>query len=279
MPEGNIIHRVARVHRRWLVGRAFTADSPQGRFAEDAWKLSGRVLTGVDAHGKHLFHHFEGGVRLHIHLGLVGHFRHFRFEAQPPSQACRLRLASPSATWHLSGPQVCELLKPEEEAALRARLGQDPLREDASPPRAFEALRATRVSLAQALLDQGRISGVGNILRAEALFLARLPPLRPASELRASEFDALWTALRELMEDAAKDGRIVSPGAPPAPWTREGRRREDRFTVYGREGEPCPRCATPVSRVALAGRSLFYCAQCQGAVKPRARVPVVSTAR
>ena len=87
---------------------------------------------------------------------------------------------SPHAALQLSGPHACELLSPEDEAALRARRGDDPLREDASPARAFEALRSTRVSIAQALLDQGRISGVGNILRAEGLILARLPPLRPA---------------------------------------------------------------------------------------------------
>ncbi len=274
MPEGNIIHRVARVHRRWLVGRTFTADSPQGRFAEGARKLSGRALVDVDAHGKHLFYLFEGGVRLHVHLGLVGHFRHFGPSERAPSEACRLRLKSPHAAFHLAGPQACELLTPEDEAALRARLGEDPLREDAAPARAFEALRSTRVSLAQALLDQGRISGVGNILRAEGLFLARLPPLRPASELSAADFEALWEALRALLKDAARDGRIVSPGAPPAPWTRPGRRREDRFNVYGRAGQPCPTCATPVTRVALASRGLFYCARCQGASaasRPRSR--------
>ena len=274
MPEGNIIHRVARVHRRWLVGRTFTADSPQGRFAEGARKLSGRALVDVDAHGKHLFYRFEGEVRLHIHLGLVGHFRHFGPTALAPSEACRLRLMSPHAALQLSGPHACELLSLEDEAALRARLGDDPLREDASPARAFEALRSTRVSLAQALLDQGRISGVGNILRAEGLFLARLPPLRPASELSAADFDALWEALRALLKDAARDGRIVSPGAPPAPWTRAGRRREDRFNVYGRAGQPCPRCAAPVTRVTLASRGLFYCAPCQGvatASRPRTR--------
>ncbi|WP_257461192.1 Fpg/Nei family DNA glycosylase [Archangium lipolyticum] len=265
MPEGNIIHRIARIHRRWLVGRGFTADSPQGRFSPGARHLSGRTLLGVEAHGKHLFHRFEGGVLLHIHLGLFGHIRHFRAGAPLPSSSCRLRLASPRATLHLAGPQACELLSPEAEATLRSRLGDDPLRPDASPARAFEALRRGRTPLAAALLDQERISGVGNILRAEALFLARLPPLRPASELRPAEFERLWEALRGLLEDAARDGRIVAPHAPPAPWETPGKRREDRFSVYGREGQPCPRCATSISRQELAGRSLFFCPRCQAA--------------
>jgi endonuclease-8 len=268
MPEGNIIHRIARIHRQWLVGRSFTADSPQGRFSEAARRLSGRALVGVDAHGKHLFHHFEGGVRLHIHLGLFGHLRHFRAGAPPPSPACRLRLSSPHATFHLAGPQACELLSPEAEAELRARLGEDPLRPEASPARAFEALRRGRTPLAVALLDQARISGVGNILRAEALFLARLPPLRPASELDRADFERLWDALRGLLEDAARDGRIVAPRAPPAPWETPGKRREDRFNVYGRADQPCPRCATPISRLELASRALFFCASCQATRQP-----------
>ncbi|MFE8600135.1 DNA-formamidopyrimidine glycosylase family protein [Archangium violaceum] len=103
------------------MGRSFTADSPQGRFSADARHLSGRRLVGVDAHGKHLFHLFEGGVRLHIHLGLFGHLRHFRSRAPPPSSACRLRLASPQVTLHLAGPQACELLSPEGQCPEKTR--------------------------------------------------------------------------------------------------------------------------------------------------------------
>ena len=268
MPEGNIIHRLSRVHHRWLAGRQFTADSPQGRFGEDARRLSGRTLLNVEAHGKHLFHHFEGGVHLHLHLGLFGTIRHFRAGPPSPSTACRLRLASPHATLHLSGLQTCELLSPEDEATLRARLGEDPLRPESSPARAFEALRRGRAPLATVLLDQERIAGVGNILRAEALFLARLPPQLPAQELRPEDFERLWTALRELLEDAARDGRIVTPHAPPTALSLPGKRREDRFCVYDREGLPCPRCATRVRRLSLAGRGLFFCPRCQA---PRRR--------
>ena len=246
MPEGNILHRLARVHGRWLVGRHFTADSPQGRFSREARRLSGRSLEHVEAHGKHLFYRFEGGVRLHLHLGLFGNVRHFLARAPSPSAACRLRLASEYATLHLSGPQACELLGSQEEARVRSKLGPDPLRPDASVDRAFEALRRGRMPLAVALLDQERISGVGNILRAEALFLARLPPLMPGAELSREDFERLWKELRALMEDGARDGRIVSPHAPAAAYNLPGKRREDRFSVYGRDGQPCPRCATSI---------------------------------
>lgn len=260
------------MHRRWLVGRRFTADSPQGRFADGARVLSGRTLVDVEAHGKHLFHTFEGGVRLHIHLGLFGVIRHFRSGAPRPSEACRLRLASPFATLYLSGPSACELLAPDEEAALRARLGEDPLRPDAVPERALALLRRCRAPLAQALLDQGRVSGVGNIVRAEALFLAGLPPLMPACDLDDAGFARLWEAMRRMLEDGARDGLIVTPGAPPAPGEDPGRKRAERFCVYDREGRPCPRCGAKVRKQELAGRSLYFCAGCQGVdAAPRAR--------
>jgi endonuclease VIII len=268
MPEGHSIHRVARVHRRWLLGRRFTADSPQGRL-EVARGLSGRALLGVDAHGKHLFHTFEGDVRLHIHLGLFGRIRHFRSEAPVPSGACRLRLVSSHATLHLSGPSACELLTVDAEAALRARLGEDPLREDASPERAYARLTRGRLPLAQALLDQERIAGVGNIVRAEALFVAGVPPLLPASELTRDAFDRLWDAMRALLADGARDGLIVTPGAPPLP--SPGRKRAERFCVYGRAGLPCPRCGAKVKGQALAARTLYFCAACQGSARPRRR--------
>jgi formamidopyrimidine-DNA glycosylase len=266
MPEGHSIHRVARVHRRWLVGRRFTADSPQGR-TEVVHALSGRTLLNVDAHGKHLFHTFEGDVRLHIHLGLFGRIRHFRKDAPVPSPACRLRLASDGATLHLSGPSACELLSLEEEAELRARLGEDPLRVDASPDRAYARLTRGRMPLAQALLDQGRIAGVGNILRAEALFVARLPPLLPACELERDAFDRLWSAMRALLQDGVRDGLIVTPGAPPLP--SPGRKRAERFCVYSRAGLPCPRCGAKVTGQPLAARTLYFCAACQGVDRVR----------
>ncbi|MCP3064239.1 DNA glycosylase [Myxococcus sp. K38C18041901] len=280
MPEGNIIHRVARVHGRWLSGRRFTADSPQGRFGDGARVLSGRVLQAVEAHGKHLFYRFEGEVRLHVHLGLFGNIRHFRSDAPAPSPACRLRLSSPHATLHLSGPQACELLTAKDEATLRAKLGEDPLRPESSPERAREKLCRGRMPLALALLDQERLSGVGNILRAEALFLARLPPLLPAGVLSEADFARLWDVLQRLLLDASRDGHIVTPGAPPVPEGVAGRKRAERFCVYGREGQPCPRCGAKVRRRELAARGLFFCAECQGVdAVPRPRVAKKKKAR
>jgi formamidopyrimidine-DNA glycosylase len=105
---------------------------------------------------------------------------------------------------------------------------------------------------------------VGNILRAESLFLAGLPPLMLACELAEEDFARLWEALRRMLEDGARDGLVVTPGAPRVPEALPGRKRAERFCVYARAGQPCPRCGAKVRRQELGGRGLYFCAGCQG---------------
>ena len=93
MPEGHTIHRLAREHNRLLVGHPVRASSPQGRFAEGAARIDGRVLERTDAYGKHLFHSY-GDVFLHVHLGLYGKFTVGTLPAPEPRGALRLRLVA-----------------------------------------------------------------------------------------------------------------------------------------------------------------------------------------
>ena len=74
MPEGNTIHRLARIHNRDFAGRRVRARSPQGRFANEAKRLDGRRFRRAEAYGKHLFHHWSGGLVVHVHLGMAGWF-------------------------------------------------------------------------------------------------------------------------------------------------------------------------------------------------------------
>ena len=87
--------------------------------------------------------------------------------------------------------------------------------------------------------------------------------------------EALARVLAELERRGL--GRIVTPHAPPAPWSMPGRRREDRFCVYGRAGQPCPRCGARIRQTELAGRALFFCAKCQGRARPRPTRQVASS--
>jgi endonuclease-8 len=269
MPEGNTIHRLARQHTRDFGGRRVRASSPQGRFAREARRLDGRRFLRAEAYGKHLFHHWSGGLVVHVHLGMAGWFYRYRGTVPEPKPTVRLRLSAGKVTTDLIGPPACELFPEFARRALLSRLGTDPLRRDFDPGRAREALmRRPRRSIGDALLDQTVLAGPGNIYRAEALFLAGIHPLRESGSVDDAEWEKLWRALRDLMRRGVVQARIrtVFPGEPAHP--RSGRRKDDAFYVY--QEEVCRRCGTDIDEFPLSARRMFACPRCQPLRAPAA---------
>ena len=127
MPEGNSIHRFAREHTRDFGGRPVRVSSPQGRFTREARRLDGRVFQRAEARGKHLFHHWEGGLIVHVHLGMFGWFYRRGLSDMQPRPTVRMRLSTPDVTWDLIGPPTSELVTAREHERILARLGPDPL--------------------------------------------------------------------------------------------------------------------------------------------------------
>lgn len=265
MPEGHTIHRYARLHRATLVGDALVVWSPQGRFDAGARRLDGSRVDDVEAHGKHLFYRWSvdgAPATLHVHLGLFGRFRTHRDLAPEPTPGTRLAVSTHDTVLYLSGPTACDLVDPDQEAQLRARLGPDPLRDD-DPDPAFAALGRRRVGIGQTLLDQRVIAGVGNVYRAELLFLLGVHPDTPSRQIDRSTFDRLWALLRTLLSDGERRGRIVTvqPEDRDRPPSRLA--RYERLYVYGRGGQPCRRCATTIVSWELGGRTVSACPTCQ----------------
>lgn len=242
MPEGHTIHHCAQEHARLFLGQRLGVSSPQGRFT-DAALVDGAVLVGTDAWGKHLFHEYEGDRFVHVHLGIYGTFTTHPVPPPAPRPTTRMRLVGDEVAVDLVGPNTCELLDEAGRDAVFARLGPDPLRKDADPERAFAALQRRRIPIAQALLDQTIIAGVGNVYRAEALFTHRIDPLRPSNQLTKAEWDALWRTLVQLLRKGVKEQRIS---------TRN---------VY--KADACPECGGPIRRWDLAGRWAYACPSCQ----------------
>ncbi len=267
VPEGHSIHRLAARHAELFAGDKVHAASPQGRFAEGAARLTGSVLDGTEAYGKHLLHHYAGELTLHVHLGLYGKFADGPGEPPPPVGQVRLRLSSDRHWLDLRGPAACELLTPPEVAALRDRLGPDPLRADADPDRAYARIRRSATPLAALLLDQSVVAGTGLIFVTEALFRAGLPPTLPGRELTPARWVDLWADLVDLMTLAVRNGRIdtVRPAHLPEAMGRAPRvdRHGGEVYVYRRPGEPCHVCGGGISRGDLAGRNLYWCPTCQ----------------
>ena len=262
MPEGHTIHRHARLQNADMAGRTLGVTSPQGWAEDAAAEADGRVLELVEAYGKHLFYRFEGApAAVQVHLGLFGKFWRREEPPPPPTPTTRLRFTGGERTLDLSGAIITGLIAPEEEAALLARLGPDPLRRDADPEKAWERLQRKRIGLAAALLDQTVIAGLGNVYRAEILFACGLRPAKPAKDLTREQFDQLWATTVAFLRKGERSGKIVTvpreeAGKPPSRLT--GR---DRVQVYRREH--CRRCGTPTNTAKVAGRTLYSCPVCQ----------------
>ncbi|MBF4996409.1 Fpg/Nei family DNA glycosylase [Nocardia sp. BSTN01] len=271
MPEGHTLHRLAKLHQQRFAGGAVRVSSPQGRFADGAALVDGATLTKAQAWGKHLLHHYDSGLIVHVHLGLYGTFTESPAPLSDPVGQVRMRMIGAgrsAATLYgtdLRGPTACEVLHAPEVDALTARLGPDPLRRDADSDRAAQRIRRSNRSIAALLMDQSVVAGVGNVYRAEVLFRHGISPQRPGRAVTAVEWDALWTDLVGLMKVGVRKGAIVvvrpehDRGAPSYAVGKP------RTYVYRRAGEPCRICATTVAHGVLEGRNLFWCPTCQPA--------------
>ncbi len=278
MPEGHTVHRLAGAFAQRFAGRTVDASSPQGRFGEGAALLDGRLLEAAEAHGKQMYLRFSGGWWLRVHLGLYGMWRFAgpglaglgrRTSAvaeasfpPAPRGLVRLRLMTRRNVADLSGPTACEVISDEEKALSMVRLGEDPLRDDADPGRAYRRLHASRMAIGQLLMRQDIVAGIGNIYRAELLFRARLDPHRAGRELSAESWERMWIDLSALLRDGVATGRIVT--TEPAHRGRSGRvgRREATYVAH-RAGLPCRICGAPVLTEPMGGRTLYWCAVCQ----------------
>ncbi|WP_430788376.1 Fpg/Nei family DNA glycosylase [Actinoplanes sp. G11-F43] len=267
MPEGHTIHRLAARHRELFAGRPARVSSPQGRFAAGAALIDGRVLRDTEAVGKHLLHHFEDDRTLHVHLGLYGKFADGVLPAPAPVGQVRLAMTGSDHWLELRGPTACEILEPAGVDLLRARLGADPLRDDADPAAAFARVRASTKPLAALLMDQSVVAGCGLIYANEVLFRAGLSPQTPGTAIDAARWTAIWDDLRALMKEGVLRGRIDTVHTEHTPEAMRRAPRVDRHGgevyVYRRPGQPCLVCGTPIARGPMAGRNLYWCPSCQ----------------
>ncbi|MEO5875385.1 MAG: DNA-formamidopyrimidine glycosylase family protein [Streptosporangiaceae bacterium] len=266
MPEGHVIHRLAREYAQAFAGNPVAASSPQGRFADGAALLDGQAPERAEAHGKHLFLRFPAGW-LHLHLGLYGVVTWGHPPVPAPIGMIRLRLVNGVRYADLRGPAVCELITSAEKQAIHERLGPDPLRPADDGERAWAKISRSRMPIATLLMDQKVIAGVGNVYRAEVLFRHGIDPRRPGRVLSGEEWKAIWTDLVDLMNEGVRAGRIdtVRPEHLPEAMGRAPRADDHggEVYVYRRSGMPCLVCGEPVRTVELAARNLFWCAACQ----------------
>jgi endonuclease VIII len=259
VPEGHTIHRIARDHGELLVGRTVGVGSPQGRFAADAARVDGAVLERLEAAGKHLFYHWSTGEVGHVHLGLFGRFRvHRDIPAPMPRGAVRMRLETAEVAIDLSGPTACTVDPPDVRRDILARLGPDPLRRGARPEPMIERMRRSQRAVGDLLMDQSVVAGVGNVYRAEALFVVGMHPERPGADCAEPELRELWSTVRTMLRRGVRDDRIVTVRRDELGLPR-GRRVPRAEATYVYKRSRCIRCGDAIRTVEIGGRTCYFC--------------------
>jgi len=172
-----------------------------------------------------------------------------------------MRVSTATKTVDLVGATACELLTPGEVDDLTARLGPDPLRDDADVEMSWAALQRKRVGVGRALLDQSVLSGVGNVYRAEVLFTHGIHPEVPSPEISRETWQSMWDQLRTWLQSGVRMGRIVTMDPDELGKPRSRMKRDEARYVY--KVDACRRCGTPIRRWDLAGRWAYACESCQ----------------
>jgi formamidopyrimidine-DNA glycosylase len=273
MPELPEVETVRTQLEPVLVGRRFDRvtihDARLVRPYEPAAvaaELTGERVATVGRRGKYLVVRFESGRVLLIHLRMTGSLLCAPTGSLPddPHRRAVVTLDDSSdvayrdvrrfGTWLL-------LEDGETEPYLAARVGEEPLDALFTAARLGERLAGRRTSLKAALLDQRTLAGMGNIYVDEALWRARLNPLRPAASLDRNELRRLHRGIRAALEHGlARHGSTLRDYRLP---DGSGGSMQDEFRVYGRRDEPCDRCGTPIARTQVAGRTTWFCPTCQ----------------
>ena len=229
--------------------------------------LQGEQVRAVSRRGKYLVFEFESGRHLLIHLRMTGnveHPAHGGFDADPYRRAVvTLDDGSDVAYRDVRRFGTWTLLEPGEldDYFAARRLGGEPLERTFTSRALARVFAGRRAPVKAALLDQRAAAGIGNIYADEALWRARIHPLRAAGSLTPEEIARLRKGIRAALEmGIARQGATLRDYRDP-----DGARgrMQDEFRVYGRAGEPCHRCGTPVEKIRAAGRGTWFCPSCQ----------------
>src|SRR5947209_20111407 len=253
--EGGVLAELTVLDPRWCAPLA-PVDLPAA--VED------RRVHALGRRGKYLVWELAGELFLICHLRMTGTLL-LDPHTVPAHTRVRMRLASGRTVLFVDprrfGTGQLASGRADLEAFMAARLGVEPLGSDFTAERLGAQARGRRAPVKAVLLDQRRLAGVGNIYADEALWRARIHPLQPAGELGPEEIAALHRGIRAaLRAGIARQGATLRDYRSP-----DGARgaMQEEFRAYGRTGEPCERCGTPIEKIRAAGRGTWYCPHCQ----------------
>jgi formamidopyrimidine-DNA glycosylase len=271
MPELPEVETVARELRPLLSGREFDSARvlwPRTIAAPDpdgfVHRVAGQRIVDISRKGKYILVALASGDTLIVHLRMTGRL------TVVPSDSADLEDTHVRAILHLVGGDALVFndarkfgriwLVPDATSVV-GKLGPEPLGRDFTPEILASRLRKRRTSIKALLLDQTVIAGVGNIYADEALYLARLHPLRTGADLDDEEIARLHAAIQRVLTDAIGErGTTLRDYRPP--YGMEGA-YQNHLRVYQQTDRPCPRCGAPIRRIRVTQRSTHFCPRCQ----------------
>jgi len=276
MPELPEVELVARSLDRLVAGRRIEAAkllrpglAPENPPREFARALRGARIVRVSRRGKHILAELDSGRVLITHLRMTGRFLLLPARRSLPKHTHALfrlddgrRLAFTDQR-HFGLMKVASAERLAEERELRD-LAPEPFSDEFTPDYLAGVLARTRRALKDVLLDQTKVTGLGNIYAAEVLFLARVNPFSTASRLPRRQVTRLHRAILEVLGEAIAHGSTMNVDPENIDGSYfDGGGSQGCWRVYDREGERCHRCKESIQRVAHAGRSTYFCPGCQ----------------
>jgi endonuclease VIII len=257
MPEGPEIFLSARAVHDAVASQVCTLKLPYPPLAAKASSLRGVPVSRVYARSKAMLTEFANGVVLYSHNQLYGQWVVHAAGEPLLNRQVRLIISATDFAWLAAGE--------EDQHPYIAKLGPEVLSEQVSAAHIAQRLAAfPRRVIADALLDQHVIAGLGNYLRADILLVAKINPLRKISSLSPPELMRIAKACKTLTQRSVHKRGVVRTWAQYLAARKAGADFEAaRFYAFDREGAPCWECAAPIARISQGGRGLFYCPNCQ----------------
>jgi formamidopyrimidine-DNA glycosylase len=275
MPELPEVELVARSLDR-LVGGCVVASAkllrpglaPSNTPGEFARLLRGAKVIRVGRRGKHILAEMDNGHVLITHLRMTGRFLMLPPRATLPKHTHALFRLEDGRRLAFTDQRHFGLMKlTRTELVGEARelrdLAPEPFSDEFTPRYLAATLARTSRTLKDVLLDQTRVTGLGNIYAAEVLFLARVNPFGTAASLPRRSVTRLHRAILDVLAEAIAHGSTMNVDPENIEASYYGGGYAGRWRVYDREGEPCHECSQPISRVSRAGRSTYFCPRCQ----------------
>ncbi|HEX8652977.1 MAG TPA: bifunctional DNA-formamidopyrimidine glycosylase/DNA-(apurinic or apyrimidinic site) lyase [Pyrinomonadaceae bacterium] len=275
MPELPEVELVARALGRLVTARTILSAkllrprlAPDSTPREFARLLRGARIESVGRRGKHILIMLERGLVLVTHLRMTGRFLYLPTDAPLPKFAHAIfhldnkRQLVFSDQRHFGMMKLIEASQLYEAKELR-RLAPEPFSQDFTPAYLQAALSRSRRTLKETLIDQTRVTGLGNIYAAEVMFLARINPFARASEVSRRRVPRLHRAILDVLTESIEQGSTLNVDPENIDGSYTGGSYEGRWRVYDREDEPCVNCGARIRRISHAGRSTYFCPRCQ----------------